>query len=145
MDTNETAASQSNTGMFCSMLPRLRHAVLVYSMRIRKGAQGHEACRLKKPDLPGFIFIFYIGTNLWHALFSSSCLQFFFTGELFRLLPFQHHPTMGFSMINNIYLAGKIKGLRSECETWDIALQQYRYGTIWNSTMARAPLYSVLF
>lgn len=32
MDTNETAASQSNTGMFCSMLPRLRHVVLVYGL-----------------------------------------------------------------------------------------------------------------
>lgn len=79
MDTKETAASQSNTGMFCSMLSRLRHVVLVYSMGVRKGTQGHEACRLKKPDLPGFIFIFYIGTKPWHALFSSSCLQFFFS------------------------------------------------------------------
>lgn len=94
MDTNKTSASQSNTGMFCSMLPRLKHVVLVYSMRIRKGTQGHEAFRLKKPDLPGLIFTSRIGTKLWQSLFSSSCLHFFFSkSKLFRLQPFQHDPT----------------------------------------------------
>lgn len=147
MDTNETAASQSNTGMFGSMLPRLRHVVLVYSMRIRKGTQGQDACRLKKPDLPGFILIFYIGTKTWHALFCSSRLQFviFFARELFRLLPFQHHSTVGSWVMNNVYVVRKTKGLRPECERGDIAIWRYRYNTVGNSAMARTPLYAVFF
>lgn len=77
--------------------------------------------------------------------FSIHAYNFFFTRELFRLLPFHHHPTMGSWVINNMYVARKIKGLRPECKTWDMAMQQYRYDTIWNSAMARTPLYSVLF
>lgn len=94
MDTNKTSASQSNTGMFCSTLPRLKHVVLVYSMRIRKGTQGHEALGLKKPDLPGFFFyVLYRNKTLAFTVFQFMLVPLFFTSKLLRLQPFQHDPT----------------------------------------------------
>lgn len=126
MDTNEITASQSNIGMFYSMLPRLKHIIFVCSMRIRKGTQGCDACGLKKSDLPTFIFA--LGMKPWHAMFSSSCLHLFIylyiylfiylfmSRLLFRLPPTSnttHHPTVEFWVINNMCVAKKIKKIKS--------------------------------